>query len=315
MVSPQERIDEKIEETVSITKEVKKQMEVFELPDFLQDLQMSSLDQRLEDLKREIPEEGGKKEEIVLTMHPKELPSGEVSVRELTLVLGGLQNLTDSIANTLYNQPSQKGKIPSEILENNTFILKATQAGSFKAVLELKHSSQDNLDGPVQTQTIEELFSLFESSNVPDKLTENISFLGPRTLKNYSDWTKSLKELNTSVDLDWFSSKKPHYQTSISQEKAETIYKFLSAFSETKEEEVTLGGILTGANVRIKSFELLTENGEKISGRIIKDAVAPVACFDLNTKCEVNLLKVTTINSSANKTKVSWTLKDIKPII
>lgn len=316
MVSPQERINEKIQETASIMKEAKKQMDAYQLPDYLQELQMSSLETRMSDLQREKEniEANLNKEEVVLTMHPHGLPSGEVSVRELTLILGGLQDLTDSIANTLYNQPSEKGKIPSEILENNTFILKATRAGSFKAVLELKHSSQDSFDEPVQTQTIEELFSLFDSSNTLDKLTENISYLGPRTLRNYTEWTKSLKELKTSVDLDWFSAQKPHSKTSISNDKAENIYSFLSAFSDTKEEEITLSGTLTGANARIKTFEIFTEGEEKITGRIFKDIVGVVACFGLNTKCEAELLKVTTINSTTNKTKISWTLKNIKAI-
>ncbi|MFS0662393.1 hypothetical protein AB1L07_26515 [Niallia alba] len=313
-MSPQERIKEKLNETSKVIEDVKIVMDDLFLPDYLQDLQLSSLQQRIEDLEKEEEEinRNIKKEEIILTMHPNGLPSGEVSVRELTLVLGGFQNLADSIANTLYNQPSVKGKIPQEILENNTFILKATRAGSFKAVLELKHSNQETFDEPVQTQTIEEVFSLLDSSNSLEKLIENISFLGPRTLKNYSEWTKSLKELNTSIDLDWHSSHKSYSKTSISVEKAERIYNFLSAFSETIEEELTLRGVLTGANVRTKTFELFNEDGEKVTGRIVKDAIGSVACFDLDRKCEIDVLKVTTINSSTNKAKVSWTLKDIR---
>ncbi|MGP6151333.1 hypothetical protein [Priestia flexa] len=314
MVSPQERIDEKIQETASVIEAAKAQLKEYGLPLFIQELQLSSLEKRLEDLQleKENIERNLDKEELVLTMHPENLPSGEVSVRELTVILGGLQDLTDSIANTLYNQPSEKGKIPNEILENNTFILKATRAGSFKAVLELKHSAQDSIDEPVQTQTIKELFSLFDSSNTLDKLTENISYLGPRTLKNYTEWTKSLKELKTSVDLDWFSARTPYSKTSISNQKAESIYNFLSDISETHEEEVVISGTLTGANARIKTFEIFTDEQEKITGRIVKDIVGVVACFDLNTECEAELLKVTTINSSTHKTKVTWTLKNIK---
>jgi hypothetical protein len=314
MMSPQERINTKIKATSDIINDINIQMDKLGLPDFVKELQLSSLNQRVNDLMEENEEilRVADKEEFIVTMHPNLLPSGYISVRELTVILGGLQNLTDSIANTLYNQPSEKGKIPLEILERNSLILKETRAGSFKAVLELPHSEQGSFDEPVQTETITELFSLFSASDVPDHLTETISSLGPRALRYYKEWTKSLKELNTSVDIEWLSSYKEPSKISISSHKAESIYDILSNFSETSEEEVEVHGRLTGANVRTKSFEIVTNIGEKISGRIMPDAIAPVACFELSTKCIAELLKVTTTYASNGKQKVSWTLKDIK---
>lgn len=314
MMSPQERANEKIQETETIIKDTNEILNKLELPDFAKEIQLNSLNRRLNNLKEECAEiqRTSESEELILTLHPRDLPSGQISVRSLTTILGGFQNLSDSIANTLYNQPSEKGKIPQDILDFNEMIFKEARAGSFKAVLELKHSSKNLFDEPVQSQTLSELFELLFSSEGEETLSESISFLGPRALKNYSEWTKTLRDLDTAVEVEWSSSYKGYSKVSINPEKAESIYKILSDFSETSEEEVSLNGKLMGANVRTKTFEINTSDGEKITGRISKDAIPGVASFVLDKQCKAILLKVTTKSSS--KEKVSWTLKSISEI-
>jgi hypothetical protein len=314
LISPQDRINEKISETKSIIGATNEMLGKLNLPDFAKEIQISSFQSRLDSLEMELleTERTIEIEELVLTMHPGGLPSGHISVRSLTMILGGFQNLSDSIANTLYNQPSEKGKIPQEILDFNELIFKEARAGSFKAVMELKHSRQGTFDEPVQTQTLTELFDLLYSSEAEENLTESISYLGPRALRNYSEWTKILRDMDTAVDVEWMSSFKGFSRVTINPEKADKIYKILSDFSETTEEEIKVIGRLMGANVRTKTFEINSYDGEKISGRITKDALPVVAAFVLSESCEASLLKVTTRSSS--REKIAWTLKDIKQI-
>lgn len=314
MISPQDRAKEKKQQTESIIDSTKKILEKLNLPDYAKDIQLTSLYKRMEKLIKEKEEinRTSENEELILTLHPKDLPSGKISVRSLTMILGGLQNLSDSIANTLFNQPSEKGKIPQEILDFNEIIFKESKAGSFKAVLELKHSAQETFEDPVQSQTLSELFNLLYSSNDEESLSESIVFLGPRALKNYSEWTKSIRDLDTKVEIEWISSYKGYSKTIITPKKAENIYQVLSDYTETTEEEITLSGRLMGANVRTRTFEISTDEEERITGRITKDALNKVASFILAKKCKATLLKVTT--KSRSKEKVYWTLKDIQDI-
>lgn len=311
MISPQDRSNEKIRETESLIKGVGGILNKLNLPDFAKKIQLDSLDKKMNALKKENEDilRTSDSEELIITIHPKELPSGQISVRSLTTILGGFQNLSDSIANTLYNQPSEKGKIPQEILDFNEMIFKEARAGSFKAVLELKHSPQSSSEEPVQSQTLSELFELLFSSGGEESLSDSISFLGPRTLRNYAEWTKTLRDLDTTVEVEWMSSYKGSSKVTINPDKAENIYKMLSDFSDPSEEEISLSGKLMGANVRTKTFEINTSDGEIITGRISKDALPEVASFVLDQQCNSILLKVTT--KSKSKEKVSWTLKSI----
>lgn len=315
MKLPQDRMNEKIEATHNIIDTVKKQLTELDVPDYIQSLQMSSLNKRLEDLAKEEEELTSvlTKESLALSLHPPNLPTGQVPVRTLTVILGGLQDLSDSIANTLFNQPSEKGKIPQEILEQNELILRETRAGSFIAVLDAKHPEQTTLEEPIQSQTIAELFNLLEASSGPEDLAETISKLGPRALKFYTAWTKSIKELNTPVEIEWQSSYHPLSRIHLDTKKADHIYSMLSDFSNTTEMEVEINGKLTGANIRTKSFEIVADDGDKITGKIKTDALNDVAQFGLNNECEADLLKVTVIGPT-NREKTSWTLRSIKGI-
>ncbi len=290
-------------------------MKTLGFPDYLIDLQLSSLDQRMEDLgkKEEDIKQSFHKEEVIVTLHPESLPSGQVSVRELTLILGGLQDLTDSIANSMNNNKNERGKIPSRILDENTFILKETRAGSFKAVLEMSHSLQESFEKqPEQTRTIEELFTLLNSSDKENELTEIVTSLGSRTIKNYQNFSKAILDLNTSLDFDWISPKESYKKSSISKETARQVYNLLSKFSATEESIETVQGRLTGANIRTKSFEIISNLGERISGKINKDVLSKVAVLDLNQDYSATLMKQTVHYTNSKKVKVTWLLNDIK---
>lgn len=314
MTSSLDGIRGKIAETEGMIKSRKEQLTRLRLPPYAQNLELSSLQQRLEDLTRELKNAENllDKEELVVTLHPPGLPSGQIPVRTLSLILGGLQSLSDSIANTLYNQPSVLGRIPQEILEQNSLILKEVKAGSFQVTLEAKHNEQLAVDEPPQSVTINELFTLFDVADAADSLIEKISNLGGRTRRNYLEWTKDLRELNTPFELEWKSSIKGQSKVSFDADKATRIFAVLNEISESVEDVVELYGRLTGANVRTKNFELCTPDGSKITGRITQDAIPIVAKIVLDSRCKATLLKVITSYGNTGREKTSWTLKGIQ---
>ena len=219
-----EQLANQINETKEIIQVCKRNHEAIGLPDFVSELEISSLQQRLVDLERKQKNdkiERSRSEQLEVIMYPEELPPGHIQVRTLTIILGGLQSLTDSVANTLYNQPSDRGPIPQEILDSNSWILKTVRAGSF-----------------VQFDT-EKLQKIFYILN--EKLTCN-------------------------------------------------------------EEEVQFEGRLTGINVRTGLFELCAEDGDKVTGRILKEII-PEAIKNVDRKCKAQLLKTTT-TSSAGKVRI-----------
>ena len=307
-----EVIKSKIQSTRDIIESTRKQYAESDIPSFLADLELSSLEQRLIDLEREyydiISTEGFEK--LTVKLHPPGMLPGQIPIRTLSPVLGGLQTLAESVANTLYNQPSERGTIPQEILDQSTLIWREERAGSFEVILDMQHSEQTQINDPMQVQTIQELFRLFNAMDKTDVLMESISTLGSRTLKNYREWTKTLRDTNTPIEIEWSSSVKGKEKISFTTNKAEKIYSILNDISETSEEEVTEFGRLTGANVRTRTFELYLPDGQKITGRIAQDALSVVAAIVLDSKCKATLMKSVATYQSQRE-KIFWTLQDI----
>ncbi|MGN7384077.1 hypothetical protein [Paenibacillus sp. SAFN-117] len=310
-----DELTNRIKETEEIIELCKANHKAIGLPDYISELEISSLEQRLMDLRQQVNEEFQvQSEELEVKLETGDLPSGQISVRTLAGILGGLQALTDSVANTLFNQPSNRGPIPQEILERNSWILKTVRAGSFIAVIDMKHENQLSLDEVPQRQVLSELYSLFNASDEEEMLLEVLSSLGTRTLKYYMDWTKGIRDLNVPVEINWVTKQANNegIKVSFDPHRAGQIYTVLNERLTSNEEEIYLEGRLTGINVRTSSFELCTSDGNKTVGRITKDKVSKVAGY-VDKRCRAELLKVTT-RSSAGKEKVSWTLNDIDDV-
>lgn len=305
-------LTDRIKKTEDIIEICRTNHKAIGLPDYISNLEFNSLKQRLEDLQRQVNEEVNTQyEELEVKLVTKDLPSGQVLVRTLTTVLGGLQSLTDSVANTLFNQASNRGPIPQEIIERNSWVLKTVNAGSFIAVVDLKHEDQLVIDDLPQRQIVSELYNLFNASYEEERLLEVISTLGTRTLKYYTDWTKGIRDSNIPVEINWVTSKtKDKYcKVSFDPEKAGKIFTILNDRLKTREEELAIVGRLTGINVRTYSFELVTTDGQKIAGRITKDKVSKSAGY-LDRECRVELLKLITQSSAGNE-KASWILTNV----
>ncbi|MGI2295672.1 hypothetical protein [Paenibacillus sp. GXUN7292] len=308
-----DELTNRIKETEEIIEVCKANHKAIGLPDYISNLEIASLQQRLTDLKNKFNEEvRSHSEELEVRLETRDLPSGQIPVRTLTTILGGLQALTDSVANTLFNQPSNRGPIPQDIIERNSWVLKTVKAGSFIAVIDLKHENQMSMDEVPQHQIISELYSLFNASDDEEPLLDAISSLGTRTLKYYTDWTKSIRDLNVPVEINWTTTQVQNDETKISfdPDKADKIFTILNERLTSREEEIILQGRLTGINVRTKSFELCAVDGNKIVGRIVKDKVSKSAGY-LDKRCRAELLKIIT-RSSAGQEKVSWTLNDVE---
>ncbi|CCQ97450.1 hypothetical protein CULT_630035 [[Clostridium] ultunense Esp] len=241
-------LEKRIQETEEIMRLCKINHRTVDLPEYLSKLEITSLQLWLDQLKREQQAEENKSplEELEIKIDDKKNPSGQISVRTLTTILADLQALTDSIANTLYNQPSNRGPIPQEIIDSNSWILKTVKAGSFIAVLHLKHEHQLLDDEIPQRQMMIELFNLFHASDEEESLSEMISKLGMRTLKHYTEWTKNIRNLDVPVELNWKTKNGEVSTVSFDAERAGRIFTILNEKLTLREEETFLEGRLTG---------------------------------------------------------------------
>ena len=109
--------------------------------------------------------------------------------------------------------------------------------------------------------------------------------------------------MDARVELSWLLSVCRLEKVVFDPERAQKIFTFLSENLSYDEKEVLYEGWLTGVNVRTNTFELYSNEGDKITGRIIKDSISK-AVSHLDKNCITQLLKGITV-SSAGIEKVS----------
>lgn len=313
MNKKEQHILSSIEDTKKHIELIKTEYAKLGLPQFIVDLEVSSLRKRLESLNNEFNEVTNfeNRKELVVTFHPPGFSPGQIPVRTLSSILNKVQSLTDAIANSLYNRPSSNtGPIPQDILDRNSLIIKEVKAGSFKVSLDLPRDNQITFNES-DSSVINELFELFYSSQNEENILEKISNLGDRVLSKYIDFLKSLKDYNTPLEIDWCNSSSGINKFEFNFDNLDKIYSNLNDNIDVKEEVIEVSGVLTGGNIRTKSFEIYTLNNEKISGSISKSFSSQL---NLGNKCIANILKITSVNKVTKKSNTSQILNSISEI-
>ena len=272
----------------------------------------SILNERLNELKKHKQElqDTIQSEKLTLVISGKGVEKGSISARVLAAVLNGLQSIADSIANALGNEPTEKGKIPSDILRQSDLIVVNTFPGSFGIELEGKIEYSNLFDDPLLTQTLSRLFGLLSSGTDADKIMESIADLGPRTLSHYKQWIKTMAEQEVSVHCEWKSRYAERYFWSIDTSTLPTLLETLDTIREEDSTEIELSGSLTGMNIRKETFEFMDDEGNIITGRSKNELLRNHRDL-IGEKSRFKFIKTTTRNVSTGKEKISWFLFEV----
>lgn len=288
------------------------------LPQYLIDLEVSSLKVKLNELENKLLklEKEEHKKGIVVTLHPPGFESGHIPVRTLSAILGNVQSLTDSIANAEYNHShSNCGPLPNDIIERNSLIIRDVKAGSFKVYLDFPNVQEDQItfvnNIPEESCVLDKMALLLKCSENDEHLLEIVSDLGDRVLSKYIYFLKALKDFNTPIDLDFKTKDSFIDKISLKMDKIDMLYNNLNDKLELTENAIEIIGTLTGANVRTGSFEMYTEDDDKISGTLSKYIDTELK---LGKLYKANILEKTTFNKTTNKSKVTRQLCSLSEV-
>ena len=298
-----------IERKISETKnEINRLKDVYCADSIEYTLLIPEMEKRLKDLineeeKLKIFE---KTESLKLVIKGENIDTGQISIRVLTGVLQGLQSLTDSIANALYNIPSSVGKIPNNILVETNLKLTGIFSGSFGIEIKSDISTNNDYESPIMTSTLNKFFDLLNSSLDPDKVMEEMSLLGSRTLNNYKEWLNTILDNNIDISIVRTNTYAEDNKYDIFKSSIPQIIKSMDYLKEENSEEIIYTGRLTGLNIRTFTFEFAV-NDNLIKGKGSLDTIDKIK-NNLGSIIQLHLLKTTTKNLSNGNERISWFL-------
>lgn len=300
-------IEKKIRET---QQQIEKFME-FESSDMAK-FQVSELNRRLMNLleeKRQM-EDSQARELVLLRAYGDTIDSGRISNRILINLLSGFQTMVDDISNVLIGANGTRGRLNDYAKEIADFEVCGVFPGSFGVRLEKNYHQVEITQQSLKTNDIlQEFFSILEMSLDSEKLIEKISPYGERTVKQYRQWLKQMKDEAVSVELNWTNELSEKRRMDIKYSKVSDVIHTLDSIGEIRNENVIVNGVLTGVNIRTNTFELRTDDNRIIKGKSLLETLIK-ASDKIGSDIEAVLVKSVSQSSVCGE-KETWFLADI----
>ncbi|MBQ7255197.1 MAG: hypothetical protein IJS31_02995 [Oscillospiraceae bacterium] len=259
---------------------------------------------------KEDMEAAAAKDTITMRIYGESVQKGKISSRTLLAALSGFQSMLDSIANAIVHSPTARGKIPDRVKSITAFEVVGTFAGSFGLVLE-KPTEQP---GFAATDTelngiLSEMFTVLESVDDDEQLTSVITPLGKRTVTHYREWLDGLQDSGVNLELDWKNNSANSRRMHLVKEKTPNIISTLDTIDKIDNEDITLVGILTGINIRSRSFEMIVDDYGLVKGHALPETLMG-ALGNMGKEISAKMVKSISF-TKAGIQKTNWHLSSI----
>lgn len=275
--------------------------------------QIFELKRRLDELIKEKKkmEESQARELITLRAYGDSIEKGRISNRILISILSGFQAIVDDISNVLVGTNASRGQLKDYAKEISDFEVCGVFAGSFGIQLEKNYHQLEITNQSLRTNDIlQEFFAVLENSTDSERLIDKISPYGQRTVKQYRQWLKQLKDDSVNIEINWINEISEKRRIDIKYTILRDIIYTLDSISEIQNEDVTITAVLTGINIRKNTFELKTEDNVIIKGKSRLETLIKVS---EKIGKSINVILIKSISkSSVCGIKESWFLVDIE---
>jgi hypothetical protein len=259
--------------------------------------------------------------EVAVRLHGPGVPGHEIPVREVSGILGSIQEAIASIGQALRNETTTRGAIQASI-QRATELLMSPVLSSGSVVFHLT-AAGERLNGNEATEltgtdtlvdaAMAELFAVFEQSEGQQldsaTLARELRRLGPRTAKHLSDLVKQVTDDQIDIDLSWRNPRGRRRDASLQRQAALTLGQAIDR-NRIEVQKVQLTGLLVTISSVAKA-ELLTDSGERIK-MSVDTAAAPALGPFYNHRVTVHVEQTTTWSTNTGKETRAFSLIEIR---
>lgn len=258
---------------------------------------------------------GSNREAINLVLDLAGRTDNEIPARSLSSFVGAFQELLDALGQACKGEPTIRGAIPAEILQQTRLNVAGTFAGSFGISMRA-HNFSDILGDALMRDAIEQAIFLLQAQDDEDLLSNKLHELKGRVTSKYRSLLEQLDSSSASLNLRW-RSPRPDSRADIelTRDKVTAALRIVSMVDLQMAEEVEVPCTLYGLNIRTRSYEFWTlETNEKYSGKLGEDVPERVSHARLQDKYIATVKKVIEVQSASGEEKDRWVLMDLRPM-
>jgi hypothetical protein len=183
-------------------------------------------------------------------------------------------------------------------------------SGSIGFVLTLPSDQALFRDGPLD-QAIEKLEEVATATT-----SEQIAFyarsLGAAVIRSAYQWARNHADASMSADIEWMHEDAPTRRLRVQLPRFRELTQVIAETSDEVVEEITVVGMLVGADVGRRSFHLAAEGGE-IRGSFV-DAISEVHTVELPRPYKAILQKTSLVQFAMEEERVSYVLLSLTPL-
>ena len=245
-----------------------------------------------------------------LTLNFAEAFKTQAPIAFLSNIFGKLQDVMNTIGMVCFNS----NQITEEIRHSMQISLLQVGTGSFDIRLASPEVTQLDIFGNSACgDAIEVFFELLNAKNNHDKLKELVERLRLRVVKNYTEFLKVLNESVVDTKFTWKSVTSNRGGTAdLSSSQMQEVIEILQRFQEEAPAPRNITGILIGASLKSKRFEIETTD-EIYAGKIIDEAIDTVKNATLSKIYTATIQEITTRSEATGEiTKTEYQLLNLR---
>jgi hypothetical protein len=278
---------------------------------FAHKLTLQSLESQIAELQHQLYQENLKREKEIVQLRLK----GRVA-KFGTFPLSLVGGLTNSFSNAVFNtskyfQFGNKGGVKIDNIINETIDLRLEGLGRGSTIFYLSAKTSPDLFGnSVIQNSLDNVFDLLNSQN-PEQIIENISIVGSRSIKYYSDFFEELNKDDLELDLTWHTPNETVKNWDGTKEKILSLYNTLSSIKLSEPEEISFEGEIITLSLKGR-FEIFSKDKERFYGTFPNELVEQIKQLHVGDFCKGTILKTIIFNAATGKEKYEYILRDIE---
>jgi hypothetical protein len=253
--------------------------------------------------------ESSHRETYNLHLYPHNTKLPEISSKKLGNILIISQELIDALGQVTAGQPTIKGAIAADILEQTRLNACQIFEGSFGIQLKSEKNS-DLFKKSLLSESLQEFINLLLTEDIEDNISNKLHELKGRVASKYRALLKEIYQLKSPLKIEWGSPNKDlGGNVYLSSEKIERAYKIVSRVEIEMSEEIEIDSELLGLDTATKRYRLTSLlDKTEYSGKVTDEALQNVMHSEINAHYRATIKKVIETNSTSGYEINKWIL-------
>ena len=274
-------------------------------------LTIDNLKSQIEDLQGQLRHENLKREKEIVQLRFK----GKIA-QSGTFPLSLVGGLTDAFSSAIFNtskyfQYGNKGGTKIDKIINDNIDLRFEGLGRGSTIFYLSATTSPDLFGnSIIQNSLENIFALLNSETM-DSLIENVSVVGYRSVKYYSNFFKKLNNDDLELQLTWHTPDEIVKEWYGTKDKILILYTTLNSIQLKEPEEIAFAGEIITLSWKHK-FEILSKDKERFYGTFPNELTEIIKQLHVGAFCKGVILKTTIFNPATGKEKYEYILREIE---